>query len=292
MNKKLLSKNRSLKGRSSDLSIAGFTLIELLVVIAIIAILAAMLLPVLAKAKTRTQGTYCMNNLRQIMLAWKMYPDDNSGWLVPNEDNATGGWIRGWLNYSGSTDNTNIQYLVNPLYAKLGNYTKSPKVYRCPADRSCTFGRRGDERVRSIAMSQAVGPDNNNKDAGRGQWLPHPPFRVYTKETSITAPAPALLWVMIDEHPDSINDGGFAVAMPTTAAATRWVDVPAKYHNNACGFSFADGHSEIHKWIRAGAIPAVTYVGLSSVINTPSNPDVLWIATRTSAYINGASLPY
>ena len=72
----------------------------------------------------------------------------------------------------------------------------------------------------------------------------------------------------------------------------RWVDVPAKYHNNACGFSFADGHSEIHKWIRAGAIPAVTYVGLSSVINTPSNPDVLWIATRTSAYINGASLPY
>jgi len=101
----------------------GFTLIELLVVIAIIAILASILLPVLAKAKTRTQVTYCMNNLRQVMLAWKMYPDDNNGWFPPNEDNSYGGWVRGDMDYKGSTDNTNILYLIDPLYAKLGPYT-------------------------------------------------------------------------------------------------------------------------------------------------------------------------
>jgi prepilin-type N-terminal cleavage/methylation domain-containing protein/prepilin-type processing-associated H-X9-DG protein len=271
---------------------AGFTLIELLVVIAIIAILASMLLPALSKVKTRTQGTYCMNNLRSVMLAWKMYPDDNSGWLVPNEDNATGGWIRGWLDYSGSADNTNILYLIDQRYAKLAPYTKSPKIFRCPSDLSRTLGKRGDERVRSIAMSQAVGPDNSNRDVGRGGWLPHPPYRVYTKDSQIIDPPPAMLWVMVDEHPDSINDGGFGVAMPTAISATRWVDVPAKYHNNACGFSFADGHSEIHKWVRPAAIPNVTYVGLGGVLSVPNNQDVIWVAKRTSAFMNGKPLPY
>src|SRR5437667_3713468 len=271
----------------------GFTLIELLVVISIIAILASLLLPVLAKARLRTQATYCMNDLHQVMLAWKMYPDDSNAWFPPNEDNQTGGWVRGWLNYSGATDNTNIQFLLDPQYAKLGPYTRSPKIYRCPADKSCTYGRTGPERVRSISMSQAIGPDRNNKDvAPRGQWLPHPPFRVFTKETQLIDPPPSLLWVMIDEHPDSINDGGFAVQMPINVNATRWVDVPTKYQINACGFSFADGHSEVHKWLKPQAIPAVTYVGMSGILNVPDNPDVLWVAKRTSSYINGASLPY
>jgi prepilin-type N-terminal cleavage/methylation domain-containing protein/prepilin-type processing-associated H-X9-DG protein len=271
----------------------GFTLIELLVVIAIIAILAAMLLPALSKTKTKTQGIYCMNNLRQITVAWKMYPDDNRGTFPPNEDNQTGGWVRGWLDYGGSTDNTNIQFLINPQYAKLGPYTKSPSVYKCPADLSRSFGRRGDARVRSIAMSQAVGPDNaGTSRPPRGQWLPNPPFKVYVKEADIIEPPPVLLWVMIDEHPDSINDGGFGVEMPRTVSGTRWVDVPAKYHNNACGVSFADGHAEIHKWVKSTAIPEVTYVGLSGLIATSSNPDVLWLAKRTSAYANGQPLPY
>ena len=272
---------------------SAFTLIELLVVIAIIAILAAILLPVLAKARTRAQATYCMSDLRQITIAWKMYPDDNNGWFAPNEDNQFGGWVRGDLNYSGSPDNTNILYLIDPRYAKLGPYTRSPAIYHCPADLSRSLGRRGDPRVRSISMSQAIGPDRNNTDKHtRGQWLPHPPFRVYVKDSQLTDPPPSLLWVMIDEHPDSINDGGFAVQMPASDAATTWVDVPANYHNNACGFAFADGHAEIHKWLRPSSIPPVTYVQLSGLINMARNPDVIWVAKRTSARTDGKPLPY
>jgi len=97
---------------------------------------------------------------------------------------------------------------------------------------------------------------------------------------------------MIDEHPDSINDGGFAVQMPLNLGGTRWVDVPAKYHCNSCGFSFADGHSEIHRWLVPRAIPEVTYIGMSGILNVPNNPDVIWTAKRTSARIDGTPLPY
>ncbi len=295
MKNNLNAKCKATLRESSGAKPSAFTLIELLVVIAIIAILAAMLLPALAKAKTRTQATYCMNNLHQIMICWKMYPDDNTGWFPPNEDNSFGGWVRGWLDYGGSSDNTNIQYLLDPQYALLGPYTKSYRIYRCPADRSCTFGKTGPERVRSISMSQAIGPDRNNKDVNpRGQWLPHPPYKVYTREAQLGDPPPSLLWVMIDEHPDSINDGGFAVAMPVgvNGTATKWVDFPSKYHGNACGLSFADGHSEIRKWLKPEAIPAVTYVGMTGVGYVANNPDIQWIARRTSARMDGQPLSF
>ena len=272
---------------------AGFTLIELLVVIAIIAILAAMLLPVLSKAKNKTQGIYCMNNLKQLTLAWKLYSDDNRNIFPANEDNANGGWVRGGLNYAGSTDNTNIQFLIDPAYARLGPYVKSPKVYKCPADMSCSFGRTGDPRVRSVSMSQAIGPDlNGTAGLPRGQWLPSPTFKVYVKETDMVRPAPVNLWVFVDEHPDSINDGGFAVKMPISGTDTVWVDVPAAYHGGACGFSFADGHAEIHKWLRPQAIPPVKYQMISGQIAVNDNPDVRWVAARTSAYSNGQQLSW
>ena len=272
------------------LSLQGFTLIELLVVIAIIAILASLLLPALAKAKTKAQGISCMSNGKQLQLAWHLYAGDYSDLLPPNEDNANGGWIRGWLDYAGAPDNTNILYLIDPRYAKLAPYTQTPGVYKCPADKSKSRGRTGEPRVRSIAMNQAVGTKLNNMPLD-GPWLTgsygantaaRGPWRTYSRLSDITDPSPSMLWVLLDEHPDSINDGGFAVSM---AKSTTWVDVPANYHNGACGLSFADGHAEIHKWI-SGTIPKVSYVGMQGLINSPNNKDVLWMQQRTSAPLN------
>ena len=264
----------------------AFTLIELLVVIAIIGILAGMLLPALGKSKSKAQGIACMNNLRQMGVAFKMYPDDNRDWLVKPGNSGTElySWVQGWIDFNPSnSDNTNVTQLLDRRKAAFAPYLPSAAAYKCPADRSSvTIRGTRFPRVRSMGMSQAIG--------GPGGWLQpggmndnQKKYKVFLKESDLGVPGPANVYVLLDEHPDSINAGGFANTMVEKASSATIVDFPASYHNGAAGINFADGHSEIRKWVDPRTKPPAKYNNtLQLNVPSPNNNDMVWLSDRTT----------
>ncbi len=268
--------------QSSRRARSGFTLIELLVVIAIIAILAGMLLPALSRAKTKAQGIACMNNHRQLLLAWRLYVEDNRD-VLPYAKHGPYEWVGGWLDYDAA-NRENWDVTANLTNSILWPYCgQSAGIFKCPADKS-TVNVRGKvlPRVRTMSMLNWVG--------GRGEGIAMgwsgPGWRIYRKYTDMNDPGPTMTFVFLDEREDSINDGMFVVDMtgyPNNPSSFHIVDIPASYHGGGGGLSFADGHSELKSWKDPRTKPPLKRGEIIPYDNpSPNNRDIAWLQERAT----------
>jgi prepilin-type N-terminal cleavage/methylation domain-containing protein/prepilin-type processing-associated H-X9-DG protein len=289
----------------------AFTLIELLVVIAIIAILAAILMPVLSQAKKHAQGAQCISNGHQMMLAMNLYGSENHDYFPPNPDDGNTDPGYNWCSGSagiGQGQEFDPDCIADPSLSLLIGYLGgNVNLFRCPADiRQGMYQGTNTSLIghivpaaRTFSMSQSVGtvdPCYDEMEQGgspsashcgvptlsvNGPWLNgnrtnirNDPWATYGKFTSVIRPGPSMLWVLLDENPAGLNDAAFAFQM----TGPTWIDAPGSYHNGACGFAFADGHSEIHRWLDAPQPSAPANVN-----------DWNWMAQRTSVQVSNQS---
>ncbi|HEV2694916.1 MAG TPA: prepilin-type N-terminal cleavage/methylation domain-containing protein [Verrucomicrobiae bacterium] len=278
-------------------SASGFTLIELLVVIAIIAILAAMLLPALSRAKLKAQQIACVSNQKQMTYAWILYADDFSDKLVVNANNvAINSGIVGWVqnvliwdqgpppqNYPQNYD---LSLLANAL---LGPYcAKAVSIYKCPGDRSLGFQ---GPRNRSISMNSQMGGGVVATIAGQGGVVNQygtENWKIFNKQSDINNPSPVNAWVFIDEHPDSINDGSFRVNMQGvaddgTGGTYTWNDYPANNHGGIGVLAYADGHVATHKWVDGALVPNPVKYAKNTNLTAQNNADLIWLRLSTTS---------
>jgi prepilin-type N-terminal cleavage/methylation domain-containing protein/prepilin-type processing-associated H-X9-DG protein len=297
----------------------GFTLLELLVVLAILGVLAALVLPALGRSKAKAQQTYCLNNGRQMMTAMTTYLGDNKDYYPPNPDD--GNIVPGHNWCSGNAGVAQPQefdpdVLKDPTRSLLAPYLQgNTSVFHCPGDKRTGLYQGSNPSMigqtvpaaRTFSMNQAVGTiclefDQtrytgwvNSKHAGtptlavngiclNSQKTHHrdSPWITYAQMATIRAPGPASLWVLVDEDVNGLNDAAFAFGMEVPL----WFDAPGTYHNGGCGFAFADGHSESHRWLSPSPKKAN-----ASVANPRDYQDWLWMRLRTSANISGDMPP-
>lgn len=284
----------------------GFTLIELLTVMIIIAVLAAILLPALSTARERSRGIFCLNNTRQLTFAWQLYADDHNGSLpynfVPGQATVplNLNWVNNVMDWSLSPANTNVATITG---ASLGTYSSGNiNIYHCPSDHLLSDVQRAagwSQRLRSYSMNAMVGDASNATTNGLN--ANNPGYRQFFKISQI--PRPTEIFVFLDEHPDSINDGYFLPIYKSSDASVAsagytygsggsyggesWNELPASYHNGAAAFSFADGHAALHRWLKNLTVPPAIVQPLGLPISIPSSPagedaDFDWVLDHMS----------